>query len=90
LTEQTGRISDRSDIEQWALVREAPPRCSLPIVRRAKVIFGKDASHAAYGMGRSLMIIQDVPNLSRSMAKRKAKKVSAIGMKISPPSLSRA
>jgi len=43
-----------------------------------------------YGMGRSLMIIHEVPNLSRSMAKRKAKKVSSMGMKISPPSLSKA
>jgi hypothetical protein len=32
-------------------------------------------------MGRSWMFIQDVPNLSLSMANRKAKKVSAIGMK---------
>ena len=36
------------------------------------------------------VIIQDVPNLSLSIAKRIAKKVSCIGMKISPPSESRA
>src|ERR1700730_3495288 len=32
------------------------------------------------------MIIQDVPNLSRSIANWTAKNVSCIGMKISPPS----
>jgi len=34
------------------------------------------------GIGRSQMIIQDVPNLSRSMLKRNAKNVSSIGIKI--------
>jgi hypothetical protein len=34
------------------------------------------------GLGRSWRIIQEVPNLSLSIAKRKAKKVSSIGMKI--------
>jgi len=37
---------------------------------------------ARYGIGRSVRIIQDVPNLSLSMAKRGAKKVSSIFMKI--------
>jgi len=32
------------------------------------------------------MIIQEVPNLSCSIAKRNAKNVSCIGIKISPPS----
>jgi hypothetical protein len=31
------------------------------------------------------MIIQEVPNLWRSLANRNAKRVSGIGMKISPP-----
>ncbi len=60
----------------------APPRC-----------IGVVNSHArcAYcGIGRSLMIIHEVPNLSRSMLKRAAKKVSCMGMKIWPPSASRA
>jgi hypothetical protein len=33
-----------------------------------------------YGMGFWWMIIHDVPNLSLNMLKRKAKKVSSIGM----------
>jgi hypothetical protein len=36
------------------------------------------------------MIIQDVPNRSLSMAKREAKNVVSIGMKIWPPSESSA
>jgi hypothetical protein len=39
---------------------------------------------SGYGLGRSWRSIHEAPNLSRSMAKRKAKKVSARGMKISP------
>jgi hypothetical protein len=35
-----------------------------------------------YGFGRSWRIIQDVPNLSLSIANLRAKKVSCIGMKI--------
>jgi hypothetical protein len=40
------------------------------------------------GSGRSCMIIQLMPNRSRSWAKRVAKKVSCIGMNTSPPSAS--
>ena len=43
--------------------------------------------HVDSGSWRS---IQDVPNLSRSIAKRLAKAVFSIFMKISPPSASRA
>jgi len=39
-------------------------------------------SYTLCGLGRSWRIIQEVPNLSRNIAKRKAKKVSSIGMKI--------
>ena len=39
-----------------------------------------------YPIARSWSSIHDVPNLSRSIAKRCAKKVSSIFMKISPPS----
>jgi hypothetical protein len=46
------------------------------------------SAHAPCGFG--WRIIQDVPNLSLSIAKRVAKKVSSIGMKIWPPSESRA
>jgi|SRR5271170_1681484 len=42
------------------------------------------------GIGRSWRIIQDVPNLSLSMAKRNAKDVSSMGMKVWPSSESRA
>jgi DNA-binding MarR family transcriptional regulator len=38
-------------------------------------------------VGRSLKIIQEVPNLSRSIANRDAKKVSCSGLKTSPPAL---
>ena len=48
-------------------------------------VFRGDASspsQALCGLGRSWRIIQDVPNLSLSIAKRTAKNVSCIGMKI--------
>ncbi len=38
--------------------------------------------------GLEARIIQDVPNLSLSIAKRNAKKVSSIAMNMSPPSAS--
>src|SRR5690242_8815610 len=43
-----------------------------------------------YGLGRSWRIIQDAPNLSLSWPKRKAKKVSVMGMNTSPPAESSA
>jgi len=70
------RTGHMPDSEQWAVVRKARSNCSFLNCAPRRVNFGKNASQTAYGMGRSLMIIQDVPNLSRSMAKRKAKKVS--------------
>ena len=46
------------------------------------------ATKAPYSFVRSCRIIQDVPNLSRSIAKRKAKKVSCIGMTLQPSNVS--
>ena len=51
---------------------------------------GESGFWVVYGWGRSWMIIQEAPNRSRSIPKRTAKKVSARGMKIWPPSDRRA
>ena len=63
---------------------------SGPQIRREWMNFEFHAFFACYGMGRSWMIIHDVPNLSLSIPKRKAKNVSAMGMRIWPPSASSA
>jgi hypothetical protein len=73
------------------LHRNLPPFCLSH--RKHAIIDGE--SHEEYvwqalcGGLRSVIIIQGVPNLSRSIANRKAKNVSCIGMRISPPSESR-
>jgi hypothetical protein len=73
----------------WGLAFEtwAPPRKGQSSPSLVQPSF---QGTVGYGMGFWWMIIHDVPNLSLSMLKRKAKNVSSIGMKISPPSASRA
>ncbi len=63
------------------------PRGACPLLTAVRTVrwnrgVERPRSQALCGLGRSWRIIQDVPNLSLSIAKRKAKKVSSIGMKI--------
>jgi hypothetical protein len=66
----------------WINVEQFRDETQSSFVRRRVGLF-----HRCYAL-RSCSNIHDVPNRSRSIAKRRAKNVSSIGMKICPPSVS--
>ena len=70
-----GQIKKRIDCRQNR--RHRSP--STATGRKANLALNRQGT-VGYGIGFWWMIIHDVPNLSLNMLKRKAKKVSSIGM----------
>ena len=76
--EQTVRVlTDRAGVSQPAVSKH------LAVLKRARLVHDRREGRQAQALrGFGWRSIHDVPNVSRSIAKREAKNVSCIGMKI--------